>query len=248
MILRTSGLRKRYGAGTGYEAVSEAELTLQQGEFVSIVGRSGSGKSTLLAMIGALTKPSEGQVLLEGEDIWSLPETTLADLRCRHIGFIFQFFSLLASLRAVDNVALPALLGCSMTAQDAYLRAQYLLTRVGLEDRMLAYPGEMSGGEQRRVVIARALINKPRLLLADEPTSDLDEDTENDIIVLLEELRREASFGMIVVTYNLELAKRADRMFEMKQGILTATDLPEGAFQLARPERRFGPTSRRSPP
>ena len=130
MILRTSGLRKRYGAGTGYEAVSEAELTLKQGEFVSIVGRSGSGKSTLLAMIGALTKPSEGQVLLEGEDIWSLPETTLADLRCRHIGFIFQFFSLLASLRAVDNVALPALLGCSMTAQDAYLRAQYLLTRV----------------------------------------------------------------------------------------------------------------------
>ncbi len=242
MILRTSGLRKRYGAGAGYEAVSEAELTLKQGEFVSIVGRSGSGKSTLLAMIGALTKPSEGQVLLEGEDIWSLPETTLADLRCRHIGFIFQFFSLLASLRAVDNVALPALLGCSMTAQDAYLRAQYLLTRVGLEDRVLAYPGEMSGGEQRRVVIARALINKPRLLLADEPTSDLDEDTENDIIVLLEELRREASFGMIVVTHNLELAKRADRMFEMKQGILTATDLPEGAFQLARPERRFGPT------
>jgi len=242
MILRTSGLRKRYGAGAGYEAVSEAELTLKQGEFVSIVGRSGSGKSTLLAMIGALTKPSEGQVLLEGEDIWSLPETTLADLRCRHIGFIFQFFSLLASLRAVDNVALPALLGRSMTAQDAYLRAQHLLMRVGLDDRMLAYPGEMSGGEQRRVVIARALINKPRLLLADEPTSDLDEDTENDIIVLLEELRREASFGMIVVTHNLELAKRADRMFEMKQGMLTATDLPEGAFQPARPERRFGPT------
>ena len=122
MILRTSGLRKHYGAG--YEAVSEAELTLKQGEFVSIVGRSGSGKSTFLAMIGALTKPSEGQVLLEGEDIWSLPEKALADLRCRHMGFIFQFFSLLASLRAVDNVALPALLGRSTTAQDAYLRAQ----------------------------------------------------------------------------------------------------------------------------
>ena len=241
MILRTSGLIKRYGAGAGYEAVSEAELTLKQGEFVSIVGRSGSGKSTLLAMIGALTKPSEGQVLLEGEDIWSLPETALADLRCRHLGFIFQFFSLLVSLRAVDNVALPALLGRSMTAQDAYLRAQNLLMRVGLEDRMLAYPGEMSGGEQRRVVIARALINKPRLLLADEPTSDLDEDTENDIIVLLEELRREAVFGMIVVTHNLELAKRADRMFEMKEGVLTAADLPEGAFYPARLERRFGP-------
>jgi ABC-type lipoprotein export system ATPase subunit len=242
MILRTSGLRKRYGAGAGYEAVSEAELTLKQGEFVSIVGRSGSGKSTLLAMIGALTKPSEGQVLLEGEDIWSLPEKALADLRCRHMGFIFQFFSLLASLRAVDNVALPALLGRCTTAQDAYLRAQNLLLRVGLEDRMFAYPGEMSGGEQRRVVIARALINKPRLLLADEPTSDLDEDTENDIIVLLEELRREAAFGMIVVTHNMELGKRADRMFEMKDGVLTAADLPEGVFHPVRPERRFGHT------
>jgi ABC-type lipoprotein export system ATPase subunit len=240
MILRASGLIKRYGAGAGYEAVSGAELTLKQGEFVSIVGRSGSGKSTLLAMIGALTKPSEGQVLLDGENIWLLPEKALADLRCRHIGFIFQFFSLLANLRAVDNVALPALLGRSMPAKDAYLRAQDLLTRVGLEDRRLAYPGEMSGGEQRRVVIARALINRPRLLLADEPTSDLDEDTENDIIALLEELRHEASFGMIVVTHNLELAKRADRMFEMKQGVLAAADLPAGAFQPARPERRFG--------
>lgn len=242
MTLRASGLIKRYGAGAGYEAVSEAELTLKQGEFVSIVGRSGSGKSTLLAMIGALTKPSEGQVLLDGEDIWSLPESALADLRCRHIGFIFQFFSLLASLRAVDNVALPALLGRSMSAQDAYLRAQELLMRVGLEHKMSAYPGEMSGGEQRRVVLARALINKPRLLLADEPTSDLDEDTEYDVIALLEELRHEAAFGMIVVTHNLELAKRADRMFEMKQGVLTATDLPQGASQPARPQRRFGPT------
>jgi len=147
MILRTSGLRKRYGADAGYEAVSEADLILKEGEFISIVGRSGSGKSTLLAMIGALTKPSDGQVLLDGEEIWSLPEKVLADLRCRHMGFIFQFFSLLASLRAVDNVALPALLGRSMTAQNAYLRAQNLLMRVGLENRIFAYPGEMSGGE-----------------------------------------------------------------------------------------------------
>ena len=247
MILRTSGLRKRYGGDAGYEAVSEAELTLKQGEFVSIVGRSGSGKSTLLAMIGALTKPSAGEVLLDGEDIWSLPEKALADLRCRHVGFIFQFFSLLANLRAVDNVALPALLGQSMTAQDAYLRAQNLLMRVGLEDRIFAYPGEMSGGEQRRVVIARALINKPRLLLADEPTSDLDEDTENDIILLLEELRHEATFGMIVVTHNMELATRADRMYEMKDGVLTTADLPESAFHPPQPERRFGPTKMTAP-
>ncbi|WOJ88163.1 ABC transporter ATP-binding protein [Methylocapsa polymorpha] len=240
MILRASSLRKRYGGEAGCEAVSQGDLTVEEGEFISIVGRSGSGKSTLLAMIGGLMKPSEGQVFLEGKDIWALPEKALADLRCRRMGFVFQFFSLLPSLRAVDNVALPALLGRSMAPEDAYERAQNLLARVGLEERMFAYPGEMSGGEQRRVVIARALINAPRLLLADEPTSDLDEDTECDIVALLEQLRREASFGMIVVTHNLDLAKRADRMFQMKQGRLYATALPEVAIRPAQP-RRFDP-------
>jgi len=237
MILRASGLRKRYGGEAGCEAVSQADLTVDEREFVSIVGRSGSGKSTLLAMIGGLMRPSEGQVLMEGEDIWALPETALADLRCRRIGFVFQFFSLLSNLRAVDNVALPALLGRSMAPENAYERAQNLLARVGLEGRMFAYPSEMSGGEQRRVVIARALINAPRFLLADEPTSDLDEDTEHEIVALLEQLRREASFGMIVVTHNLDLAKRADRMFQMKQGRLYAADLSEAAIRPPPPPR-----------
>ena len=218
MTLSAQALTKRYGTAAGHEAVRDASLELEVGEFVSIVGRSGSGKSTLMAMLGALTRPTEGTLLLDGTDVWTLSEAELATFRSRRIGFIFQFPSLLSNLTAVDNVAVPALLGRTMDAGQAYARAHDLLARVGLRDRADAYPGSMSGGEQRRVAIARALINSPPLLLADEPTSDLDEDTETDIIDLLEQLQRTESFGFVLVTHNLELAKRARRTFEMRQG------------------------------
>ena len=160
MTLSAQSLTKRYGPG--HEAVRGASLELRAGEFVSIVGRSGSGKSTLMAMLGALTRPTDGKVLLDGTDIWALSEAELARFRSRHIGFIFQFPSLLTNLTAVDNVAVPALLGRTMAAEEAYARAHDLLARVGLADRADAYPGSMSGGEQRRAVVARALINSPR--------------------------------------------------------------------------------------
>ena len=224
MILRADGLRKSYA--NGVVAVSHAELKLEDGEFISIVGRSGSGKSTLLAMIGALMRPTEGQVLLGNDAIWTLQETELADLRCREFGFVFQFPCLLPNLQVIDNVALPALLGRTLNARDAYSRANVLLERTGLRDRIDAYPAELSGGEQRRVAIARALINRPRLLLADEPTGDLDEDTENDIIALLERMREETRCGLVLVTHNLALAKRADRTFVMERGVLGVIDLP----------------------
>jgi ABC-type lipoprotein export system ATPase subunit len=227
MTLSAQYLTKRYGAASGYAAVRGANLELRRGEFISIVGRSGSGKSTLMAMLGALTKPTEGRLLLDGTDVWTLSETERAIFRARQVGFVFQFPSLLANLTAADNVAVPALLGRSMAAEDAYARAQELLARVGLADRANAYPGSMSGGEQRRVAVARALINAPPLLLADEPTSDLDEDTETDIIDLLECLQRTESFGFVLVTHDLQLAKRARRCFEMRQGTLAATDLPQ---------------------
>jgi putative ABC transport system ATP-binding protein/macrolide transport system ATP-binding/permease protein/lipoprotein-releasing system ATP-binding protein len=240
VTLSARSLTKRYGSAPGYEAVRDASLDLRAGEFVSIVGRSGSGKSTLMAMLGALTEPTEGLVLLDGTDLWALPETELAAFRSRHIGFVFQFPSLLPSLTAVDNVALPALLGRTRPAEKAYARAYDLLARVGLADRADAYPGSMSGGEQRRVAIARALVNSPALLLADEPTSDLDEDTEADIIDLLDRLRRTESFGVVLVTHNLELAGRAQRCYEMRQGALAPTDLPQVAAAAERP-RHFGP-------
>jgi ABC-type lipoprotein export system ATPase subunit len=241
VILSAQSLTKRYGAAPGYEAVRGASLELQAGEFVSIVGRSGSGKSTLMAMLGALTRPTEGKVLLDGTDVWALAETELAGFRCRQVGFIFQFPSLLSTLSTVDNVAVPALLGRTIDVKAAYARAYHLLALVGLADRADNYPGSMSGGEQRRAVVARALINSPRLLLADEPTSDLDEDTETEIIDLLERLRRTESFGLALVTHNLELAKRAQRTYEMRQGALAPTDLAENVVEPERRPRHFGP-------
>jgi ABC-type lipoprotein export system ATPase subunit len=242
VTLSAQSLTKRFGSAPGYDAVRNASLDLHAGEFVAIVGRSGSGKSTLMAMLGALTKPTEGKVLLDGTDIWTLSETELAAFRSRRIGFVFQFPSLLPNLTAVDNVALPALLGRTMPAEEAYARARDLLARIGLSDRADLYPSSMSGGEQRRVAVARALINSPVLLLADEPTSDLDEDTEADIIDLLERLHRTESFGLVLVTHNLELAKRAQRIYEMRQGVLAATDLPQVEVGTARP-RHFGPSA-----
>lgn len=223
MMLRAVDLRKSYeNANMRVDAVLDATLTVDAGEFISIVGRSGSGKSTLLAMVGALRRPSEGEIVFAGERVWALSETQLSDLRRREIGFIFQFSSLLPNLRAIDNVALPALLGGDIAPDAAYARARDLLTRVGLFPRASAFPGEMSGGEQRRVAVARALINRPRLLLADEPTSDLDEETEEEIVTLLEALRSDEGFALLLVTHNRELAARAERRLEMKQGRLYA--------------------------
>ena len=225
MTLSAQSLTKRYGRAPGHEAVRDASLDLTAGEFVSIVGRSGSGKSTLMAMLGALTRPTQGKLLLDGTDVWALSESERANFRSRHIGFVFQVPSLLSNLTAADNVAVPALLGRTMDADEAYARAHELIARVGLSDRAHAYPASMSGGEQRRVAIARALINSPRLLLADEPTSDLDEETENDIVDLLEELQRTDGFAFVLVTHDLALARRAQRTYEMRQGALA--DLAE---------------------
>ena len=180
-----------------------------------------------------------GRVLVDEQDIWALPETGLADLRCRAFGFVFQLPSLLPNLPAIDNVALPALLGRTLDAAAAYARARTLLDRAELRRRADAYPAELSGGEQRRVAIARALINQPRFLLADEPTGDLDEDTENDVIEMLERLRAETPFGLVLVTHNLALAKRADRCLVMERGVLAAIDLPAPVLEPAVAMRRF---------
>jgi ABC-type lipoprotein export system ATPase subunit len=222
VILSAQSLAKRYGPAPGYEAVRCASLDVRPGERVAIVGRSGSGKSTLLAMLGGLARPTQGRLLLDGADVWSRSEPELAEWRARHVGFVFQIPSLLTNLTAVDNVAVPALLGNTMDIGEAYARAHDLLARVGMADRADAYPGSLSGGEQRRVVIARALINSPRLLLADEPTSDLDADTESTIIELLEQLQQSDGFGCVLVTHDLALANRADRRYEMRQGLLEA--------------------------
>lgn len=176
-------LVKTYACERGdVAAVNGITIEVQGGEFASIVGRSGSGKSSLLAMIGGLSRPSRGAVHVEDTDIWALTDDRLADFRNRRVGFVYQFASLLPTLRIVDNVTLPALLGRRQNAADAYERAVETLDQLGLYDHIDAYPSEISAGEQRRAAIARALINAPALLLADEPTSDLDEETERQIM------------------------------------------------------------------
>ena len=210
--MRPSGARWKPSGGS--------TSILPPGEFAAIVGRSGSGKSSLMAMIGGLSRPTRGQVQIGGTDIWSLSDARLAAFRNHRIGFVFQFASLLGSLRVVDNVALPALLGRRMEAAAAYGTAAELLDQLGLADYLDAYPSEISAGEQRRAVIARALINAPALLLADEPTSDLDEQTEIELMDQLCALNRDRGMTLIIVTHNLRLAERAGRALHIADGRL----------------------------
>jgi len=239
MSLAGRGLTKRWNAG--FAAVDGIDLAIAPGEFVSIIGRSGSGKSTLLALLGTLMRPTSGAVMLDGVDLWSLDENRRAEFRARQLGFVFQFPSLLPNLSAADNVALPALLAGTLPSEAALRRARALLAEVGLGDRCEAFPSSLSGGEQRRVAIARALINAPRLLLADEPTSDLDEDSEAEIIELLDRLRREQGFGLLVVTHNLDLARRADRSCEMSRGRLIDVSVAAAPVPLPVPRLKPAP-------
>lgn len=214
-------LVKTYACERGdVAAVNGITIEVQGGEFASIVGRSGSGKSSLLAMIGGLSRPSRGAVHVEDTDIWALTDDRLADFRNRRVGFVYQFASLLPTLRIVDNVTLPALLGRRQNAADAYERAVETLDQLGLYDHIDAYPSEISAGEQRRAAIARALINAPALLVADEPTSDLDEETERQIMDGFRKLNRERGLTLIMVTHNLRLAEQTDRIIHISGGKL----------------------------
>jgi ABC-type lipoprotein export system ATPase subunit len=222
-MLSCGNVGKTYSTERGdIVAVQGIDLEVPRGQFAAIVGRSGSGKSSLMAMIGGLSRPTHGAVLVENTDIWTLPDDALADFRNRRIGFVFQFASLLPALRIIDNVALPALLGRRTDANAAYARAAELLAELGLAEHIDAYPQEISAGEQRRAVIARALINAPSLLLADEPTSDLDEQTEMEIMDRFADLNRDRAMTLVVVTHNLRLAERADRIFHIANGGLVA--------------------------
>lgn len=220
-MLACRALHKMYRTGSGsVEAVRNVELDVAAGEFTAIVGRSGSGKSSLMAMIGGLSRPDAGSIVIDGTDIWSLDDDTLARFRNEAIGYVFQFASLLPTLRAIDNVALPALLRRRTDRAGIGERAASLLTSVGLGSHFDAYPSEMSAGEQRRVAIARALINAPRLLLADEPGSDLDEQSEREVMTELLRANREGGATLLLVTHNLALAAEADRVVQMSDGAM----------------------------
>ena len=222
-MLSCRRLRKTYATERGdVTAVAGIDLDVKAGRFAAIIGRSGSGKSSLMAMLGGLSRPSDGTVTVQGTDIWRLSENALAAFRNGRIGFVFQFASLLPTLRLIDNVALPALLGRRRDSADLYARASSLLARMGLRDYLDAYPSEVSAGEQRRAVIARALINDPALVLADEPTADLDEQTEIEIMDELLGVNRETGTTLILVTHNLSLAEQAQQIVHIANGAVVA--------------------------
>jgi len=214
-------LAKSYHGGDGSELtiLSGIDFSLARGEAVAIVGASGAGKSTLLHLLGALDRPSAGEVIVGGRPVAGLSDEELADVRNREIGFVFQFHHLLREFTALENTMMPALLsGASL--DDASERAAGLLADVGLAERASHKPRQLSGGEQQRVAVARALVNDPVLLLADEPSGNLDTETSDQLHDLLFELRERRSLSLVVVTHNTGLAARADRTLRLAAGRL----------------------------
>jgi ABC-type lipoprotein export system ATPase subunit len=218
-LLRTRGLGKEYGQGEGLvRALDAVDLELDPGETLAVMGPSGCGKSTLLHLLGGLERPSAGEVWLEGRRIDGLSEKGLARLRRQAIGFVFQAFHLVEELTAAENVELPALLA-GYSPRAARRRAAELLEQVGLTDRTGHLPSELSGGQRQRVAIARALSNEPLVVLADEPTGNLDSATTLDVLRLLDSLRS-AGQTLLIVTHDARIAATADRLISMRDGAL----------------------------
>ncbi|MQB01601.1 MAG: ATP-binding cassette domain-containing protein [Actinobacteria bacterium] len=215
---RLADLSRTYGDGNRkVHALREASFSVRSGEYVAVVGSSGSGKSTLLQLLGGLDRPSSGTIEFFGEALTAMSERQLTNLRQRSIGFIFQQFNLIPTLTALQNVE-AALAGAAPSGHDAARRARLLLASVGLEERARHLPGKLSGGEQQRVAIARALANEPRVLLADEPTGNLDSETGRDVISVLRSLAEVHGQTVIVVTHDPRIAAGAPRLMHMDDG------------------------------
>ena len=216
MMIEAKNIVKRYGQ---LEVLRGVDLSICQGEVVSIVGPSGAGKTTLLQIIGTLDAPDGGEVRYEGKDVLTLRDREMAHFRNRNIGFVFQFHQLLPEFTMLENVAIPALLGGDNRA-DAYQRATRLLERMHLGDRLTHKPSQLSGGECQRVAVARALINSPKVILADEPSGSLDSQNKRELHQLFFDLRDELGQTFIIVTHDEDLAIQADRTLHMRDGLI----------------------------
>jgi putative ABC transport system ATP-binding protein len=222
ILIETVNLTKIYGDSTKVCALEGINLQVMHGEFVAITGPSGSGKSTLLNLLGTLDSPTSGQVWIGGVDVSKLRDNALADFRRAHIGFIFQLFNLVPSLTARENVMLP-LLPYRQPGLDLKARAEELLDLVGLASRVKHLPSQLSGGEQQRVAIARALINEPDLILADEPTGNLDSQAGAEIVALLRQMNREQSVTVVLATHDQTIANQADQLVRLTDGQIHPT-------------------------
>ena len=215
-VLETKDLKKYYGSGdTQVKALDGVDLTVENGEFVAIVGTSGSGKSTLLHMLGGLDRPTGGSVLVEGRDIFALKDEELTIFRRRKIGFVFQSYNLVPVLSVYDNIVLPIQLDGGRV--DEYYVSQ-VIEALGLEQKLDRLPNQLSGGQQQRVAIARALATKPAILLADEPTGNLDSRTSQDVLSLMKTTGQKFAQTMVMITHNEEIAQLADRIVRIEDG------------------------------
>lgn len=215
-ILQTQNLKKVYGTGpTAVHALDCIDLSVEKGEFVAVVGTSGSGKSTLLHMLGGLDRPTSGKVFVDGKDIFSLKEEALTIFRRRKIGFVFQSYNLVPVLNVYENIVLPIELDGKKI--DKHF-VQNILETLGLSDRQDALPSQLSGGQQQRVAIARALASSPAIILADEPTGNLDSKTSQDVLSLLKVTSQKFSQTMVMITHNEEIAQMADRIIRIEDG------------------------------
>ena len=223
-FIETKGLRKIYHVGgQKVEALQGVDLEIAKGDFVVFMGHSGSGKTTLISTIGGLTRPTEGTVLIEGNDIWKLNDKQLSHFRNRKIGFMFQSFSLLPSLNVLNNVVMPTIFSDNSGKKDSDVlksKAISLLTDLDMKRKVNSFPSELSGGEQRRVAIARALINDPEIILADEPTGELDIRTEREVIDIFCHINNAYQKTLIVVSHSLTWLEKAKTIIVMKEGLI----------------------------
>ena len=219
-ILETQGLKKVYGSGeTAVHALRGVDLRVENGEFVAVVGTSGSGKSTLLHMLGGLDRPTEGKVLVDGQDLSALKDEALTIFRRRRIGFVFQSYNLVPMLSVYENIVLPIQLD-GARVDEAFVGE--VIAALGLDRRLRALPSQLSGGQQQRVAIARALAAKPAIVLADEPTGNLDSRTSQDVLGLMKVTGRRFGQTMVMITHNEEIAQMADRTVRIEDGRIVA--------------------------
>lgn len=223
-LISADGVRRSYGQGRGrLEVLKGVNLELGRGERVGLIGPSGAGKSTLLHILGTLDRPSEGKVYFEGDELFSKTDRELAEFRNRRIGFIFQFHHLLPEFTALENASMPARIA-GLSPEEAEEKAGNLLRAVGLGERLTHRPSELSGGEQQRVALARALVLEPGIILADEPTGNLDAATGRTVHDLLVELNRKTGVTLLIATHNMELASKMDRVLRIEDGRITGEE------------------------